>query len=490
MPTNRQENILNYLYRHPKPVYGAELAHALGITTRTLRTEINAINSEYASRCIQIHSSPRAGYWLNPEDRANFTLRKDAPVLASDLPSVPEDREIYLYFRLLTAKDYLTMETLSNEMFQSKTTISKDIHSMQQLVHCVEGVTLEISRKKGIRLNGDEQYIRHLVSGILLYYQMQFIDSLHHAISRFYPQHAMLDRLYYLLVDCLLDQDIIITGPSMQIFAMEIFIIFQRKQSGYELTANSDATYREVALPVREMEELFGVLLTQQDRISILQLLRHKRYLNTSTDREEHSLGMQKVANLFLEKVKQDYGFDFEANESLRSHIYALLTYHHLTFRKRTMLVQEIQHNYPYAYEVACCISPFAEDVLGYHLQENELSRFAVRLVVAMDAIPQRKRVLLVADSASYAELVRFKLRTYFSHKIEFCGGCPTYQAEKLLASISPPVELVLATVQLPQPLKIDTLHISPVMNQQDINLLNDYFFRSNHSYCQKQAMH
>lgn len=146
----------------------------------------------------------------------------------------------------------------------------------------------------------------------------------------------------------------------------------------------------------------------------------------------------------------------------------------------------EIQQNYPFAYEVACRIRPIAEQVLGYHLLENELSRLAVRLVVAMDEIPQRKRTLVIVDSASYSELLRFKLRHYFSRKIEFLGTCPAYQLEKLLKdSPHQPVELILTTTSLIYSPGIDTLHISPILNQQDINLLNDYFFRNNRSYRQ-----
>jgi transcriptional antiterminator len=379
------------------------------------------------------------------------------------------------------------MEALSAEMYLSKTTISKDIHSMQDLVNCIPGVSLEISRKYGIRLVGQEECIRQLVSGILLYYQMSFMDYLHKSLNFFYPQHGKLDTLYYLLVDALLAQDIVITGPSMEILAMEYFLLFQRKQMGYELTSNLDVQYKEVDLPVPEMEELFGLSITAKDRISMLQMLRHKRFLTQPMVREERTQRMQEVARRFFDVVSERYGFDFSTNDSIRNHIDAMLIYHHLTFRKRTMLVSEIQQNYPYAYEIAQCIVPIAAEVMDYHLQENETTRLAVRLVVAMDAIPQRKRAIVVVDSASYAELLHFKLSHYFSHKIELCGNCPAYQLETILQKEKEhPIELILTTTALLSQPEMDILHISPILNQQDINLLNDYFFRNNRSYRHK----
>ena len=486
MLTNRQKSILLYLISHNKPVFGKEIAASLGISTRTLRTEIRAIDDSLKQCQIVIHTSPRSGYWITESDRARLTqmgLESSAP---DGLPALAEEREIYIYFRLLTCDDYITMDTLANELYTSKTTISKDVHSMPDLVGAIDGVSLKISPKKGIRLQGEEPYIRKLISGILLYYQMQFMEYLHKTINHFYLQHGMLDKLYYILVNALLAQNLVITGPSMQLLTMEYFLFFQRKQSHHELTFNLDLEYKTLDLPFDEMEELFGLPLSEKDRICMFQQLRYKRFLHSSIMQEFQNQQMNEIANRFFLDLQKTYGFDFSHSSSLRDHIFAMLTYHHLTFRKRSMLVSEIRQNYPFAYEVACRIIPIAEEVLGYHLLENEVSRLAVRLVVAMDEIPQRKRTLVIVDSASYAELLRFKLHHYFSRKIDFLGTCPAYQLEKLLKTSSyQPVELILATTSLVYSPGIDTLHISPILNQQDINLLNDYFFRNNRSYRQ-----
>ena len=61
---------------------------------------------------------------------------------------------------------------------------------------------------------------------------MQFMDCLHKTINRFYAQHGMLDKLYYLLIDALLEQGLVVTGISMTLLAMEYFLFFQRKLAG------------------------------------------------------------------------------------------------------------------------------------------------------------------------------------------------------------------------------------------------------------------
>ena len=110
MLTNRQELILKYLTGHDKPVFGSEIAASLGISTRTLRTEMRIINEYLEELSITIHSSPRSGYWLSRQDRTLLTQQIPSNV-PNSLPTLAEEREIYLYFRLPVSYTHLTLPT-------------------------------------------------------------------------------------------------------------------------------------------------------------------------------------------------------------------------------------------------------------------------------------------------------------------------------------------------------------------------------------------
>lgn len=485
MLTRRQSTIIQLLVAHEAPYTGSELAQALGVTARTVRNDIRPINDYLAEAGVGAHiaSSTRRGYWIEGPDRNRLLEALQPDDTGTWLPILPEEREIYLCLSLIARDGYLTMEELASELLASKTTVSKDISAIRKLVRSVNGVKLEVSHSHGIRLTGDEQCIRAFIDGFLVYYQPHFSDAIKRAGERILRGQGRLDHLYYLLVDALLAQGIVITGPSMQMLAMEYDLAFHRRRLGHELTENLGMPYKEVNLPIAEIEELFGMAITEPERIGMLQWLARKRFLTSPIVHERRTIGMQVIAQRFFENVRARYGFDFSKDDAVREHIDAMISYHHLTFRKRTHLVAEIQENYPFAYELASCIVPIAEQVLGYHLQESEVCRFATRLVVAMDKIPQQRRAVVVVDSASYARLLLFKLDNYFSKKLSICGTCPAYQLDDFLRQQSEPVDLVLTTVMLSSDLGIPQLSISPVLSQVDINAINDILFRSNRSY-------
>lgn len=486
MLTRRQSAIIQLLLSQEDPRSGAELAQALGVTSRTIRSEIRPINDflNRAGIAASICSSPRRGYWLAGAARADMmhTLISDDDE-GRWLPALPEEREIYLCLRLVSTDDYLTMEELASELLASKTTVSKDVRTIAKFIKRLEGVSLEVSHSRGIRLSGSEEHVRSFIAGFTLYYQTQFGHSLRRAIDRLYPSQGKLDRLYYDLVDALLAQDIVITGPSMEMLAIEYFLMIQRQLAGHIATKTPSAPYKEVALPLPKIEQLFGISICETERIIMLQLLARKRFLTSPIVRERRTMSIQIITQRFLEEVRTRYGFDFTGNDAVREHVAAMITYHHLTFKRSTELVPEIQENYPFAYEIACLIIPLAEEVHGYHLQESEVCRLATRLVVAMDAIPQQWRTIVVVESASYAELLQFKLNSYFNKKLVIVGTYPLYQLNDALMRESDAVDLILTTRSLPPKSDIPVLRISPILSNKDISLINDFLFRNNRSY-------
>ncbi len=478
MVTRRQEAAIRILLERETPLSGGRIAEKLGVSTRTLRTDVGDINRQFRPYQVQICATARSGYWIPEEDKAVFAAHITEVEKAVIIPSAPEEREIYIFIRLLSVRGHLTMEALAEEMFVSKTTVSKDIHRMQELVRCVEGVELEISQKKGLAVLGEEPEVFKLISAILLYYQDQYVDYLERALAGFYGDANVLEELRMLLIDALLEQQVILTARSLYIFTMEIFWLAQRKKMGFALSRERGTKYAEVRLPVADIEALLEVSFTEVDRVTLLQALVYKRFLSSGPSIEEGRRLNQQVLERYYRLVRQNYGIELSQDEGLREHLIAMLYYANSSFGKKSLLVDEMKRNYPYAYEIAQQIVPIVQDVLHFELKENEIGRLAARLEVILDRTAPKSSAVVVVDSLSYTVLLKFKIQTYFSHKIRLVAVVPTYQLARMQAKNGDAIDLVLTTIPLRENRWKKVIQISPILSQEDISRINDYLYR------------
>ena len=63
MLNKRQERIISIFYENKEWITGKELARLLGVSDRTIRSDIDAINKNFQEELIQ--SNIRMGYFLN-----------------------------------------------------------------------------------------------------------------------------------------------------------------------------------------------------------------------------------------------------------------------------------------------------------------------------------------------------------------------------------------------------------------------------------------
>ena len=90
---SRQQKILIHLFNHDTWIKGKELSKVMGVTDRTIRSDIESLNKEYKKI---IESSTREGYKINK--RAYHSLLSTT---CESVPQTPEERRIYMMKSLL-----------------------------------------------------------------------------------------------------------------------------------------------------------------------------------------------------------------------------------------------------------------------------------------------------------------------------------------------------------------------------------------------------
>lgn len=134
MMTTREQKILELLYRSSRPLTTTELANSLHISTRTIKSDIPKIKEALKSTGCEIHTQAGKGLWISYDKNGKNFL--DTMLLHGN-PSeacAPEVRKYYIALQLLDSDGYVSMESISNSLYVSQSTIVKDLSQMDDFL--------------------------------------------------------------------------------------------------------------------------------------------------------------------------------------------------------------------------------------------------------------------------------------------------------------------------------------------------------------------
>lgn len=154
----RQEKIIAFLEKEGTWIKGKDLALIMHVSTRTIRSDIDAINDQFKDGWIE--SSYQQGYRLVLEKKSNVSAEKN------DVPQTPKERCDYILKRLLSVKE-IHISDLCDEVFASSYTIEQDLRLIRE--RQLFDTDLELVYKKGwLKLAGDEYEKRRLFKKLLM----------------------------------------------------------------------------------------------------------------------------------------------------------------------------------------------------------------------------------------------------------------------------------------------------------------------------------
>ena len=123
MLTVRQRQILGILNSQKERISGREIAEYLGVTDRTVRTDIQILTTVLRSLGVEIDAIRGKGYLLKNHDSAlmQSLVYQEGGVLT------PEDRIRVETIILLESADPVDIDDLAEECYASRSTIEHDL---------------------------------------------------------------------------------------------------------------------------------------------------------------------------------------------------------------------------------------------------------------------------------------------------------------------------------------------------------------------------
>ncbi|MEV4687605.1 BglG family transcription antiterminator [Microbacterium sp. LWH3-1.2] len=476
MTRARQDRVLGLLLRDGDWVTASALADALGVTPRSIRSYVNAVNARVAPG-VAVESGPQ-GYRAGSDAGAALRAGGDT--------GTPRDRLHTLVRALLDAPDGIDVFETADALHVSPATLDADLARVRGLLGGTE-LTLERSASRA-RLRGTEGAQRRLLSK-LAHDEMDAgsfdLTALRRTLGEGSVGAQAFGPFKTELVARLGELGWFVNEFGIADVVMHIAIAADRTSRDRPLDAVGDAvgqrpTHSQVAEIIAELSERhLGVRLGSADlqHLATLVLTRvvapdgHEdgasAAASSSLDPEVEAVVREVVtaaAEEFLVDIAHD---DFVARLAL--HVQNLLHRAREQAWSRNPLTRSLKSTYPMIFEVAVFIASRLQQRLGIPLPDDEIAYIAMHVGGRLER-SRRADQLLTATIVcpgyyDLHELLRSSVDRSLGQAIEVVGV--ETRVDPDWASID--TDLVLTTIDPPTATTDRIVRIQPFLTDADV---------------------
>lgn len=160
----RRKKIFNMLKEHQTGLSGEFMSQQLGVSSRTIRSDIKALQEYLVEYDIRIISSPNKGYRFNKFEQLDTAEQNLFQEGVSNLETAKQ-RINYILYRLLenTFKDIvITQNDLAEEMYISLSTLKMHLNEVKDILQKYD-LKVTQYKTKGIKVIGEEVKIRYCI---------------------------------------------------------------------------------------------------------------------------------------------------------------------------------------------------------------------------------------------------------------------------------------------------------------------------------------
>ena len=146
----------------------AELAEAFGVSVRTVRNHVQAVNHSLEG-VASIDLARGRGYTVSVADEQalDAIFEQARKQRRASLPQTAEARVSYLLNDLLSRSDYIAIDTLASVLYVSRTSISNDLKQVEERL-AQFGLAIDRRSHHGIKVIGSEMAKRLCLASLAM----------------------------------------------------------------------------------------------------------------------------------------------------------------------------------------------------------------------------------------------------------------------------------------------------------------------------------
>lgn len=484
----RRKIIFDMLKSHPQGLNGEAISQQLGVSSRTIRSDIKALQDALEKYNIRIFSSPTKGYRFSQFEHLSSIEHELFKDNMSNLET-SKQRINYILYKLLanTLNDIsITQNDLAEEMYISLSTLK--IH-LNEVKNILKKYDLKITqyKTKGIKISGDsgeETKLRYCIVDIKnIHLENEFFQDLIMNID--------INLLDDIIKKVLSERKLQLTDRSQKKLCMYIAIAIQRSRNNKTVVYPSSLTSKientfEYSVAKEIIENIYNQLnidLSCSEVYYITQcLLASKKLIDVSESTNKKHV--KNLVNIILKEIHEKLSIDFTNDEylidGLTLHLNIALTRIQFQMNIRNELLETIKNDYPLAFQMGVIAGKIVEQYDNIKINENEIGYIALHFGAALSRNGikeniQAKNIIIVCSSGlGISVLLKAKVEEYFHNRLNVIKVMPSYEINN---QILDNVDYILSTVPLKNVKSDKIIKINRMLQKEDVENIENKIF-------------
>lgn len=493
IPNERVFKIFKLLLKHDKGITGEELSKLVGVSSRTIRSDIKSLNSYLKDKGAMINSTTRTGYILEIINREVFEglgLANQSPERNSLVSA--EARVYYIIKKLLfnaLQNKQITQMDLADEMFISLSTLKLSLKEVEKKI-VKYSLKIVSYKTRGMQIAGNEAQIRYCISEYIFnrnqkedVYTNEFYQNLFDKVDLY--------KIEEIILTVTAKRAIKLTDMAIKNLLIHIAIAIKRANHENQIVYTISQTKKiektiefQVARDIIDqiyMELSIDVAMSEIYYIA-QHLIASKKYLDVNQDQVADNIEdmMKQIMMKVNEVAKIDFSNDKNLIKGLTLHLKSALTRIKFNMNIRNEVLEVIKNEYPLAFQIAVIASRVIEKIEAVDVDENEIGYIAIHFGAALSRkgikndVNFKRAIIVCATGIGTAILIKTKIEEHFKNRIKVIKTMPGYEIDESTVASA---DMILTTIPIQHMQSEKIIHVTHLLNKNEMDTIESRIF-------------
>ncbi|MGP5092284.1 BglG family transcription antiterminator [Staphylococcus equorum] len=444
-----------------------EIANYLNVSNRTVRSDIKYINSELVKELIV--SVKGRGYKMN---RTLYSVEQLAEIVTA---YTNKESEILLKigYQLLMHQQPMTVDQLENDFGLTRSEVNDYLKRIQSWCTSFD-INVNISKKKGITVNGNEMNIRNAIL------HLNQLSTKHQTVEQFILNEipeAHIQMIFQIIKNNLSDYQIQTSDIRIRQLLIHLIIIFKRNNDNDASWVVDEESQIIAQHCIDEINRKLAYGLSDETVKLFSFFISY--YFN------KYDLGLEKVfvksyIDRMIYQMEKSVGVNFTKDKALRDNVYSHFSRTYLRIAKNVYinnpLTEDIKKHYPFVFNTLYeTVNHLSKDA-KINLVEDEIAFLALHFQSSIDR--NEKNRFNIVITCYYGLGISSLLEAKIANLDDRIHVIDTLKLENVSQYDFSGVDALITThfidkFQVPDTLQV--MEVSPLFSNEDANKIQSF---------------